>query len=165
MPARKQRSEAELAARDVPLELGVQRRGATCSSWTTTSLELHDHLDWAPSARIKVGKDLYGPYTADMAAPRPLPVELKFVTGPRPARTWPDPRRRSCSGFMQQRPKCVLSKLYNLLGNHASSRLQLPPLAVLELHEARPPLRACQERASCRARSTTRRGSDAQDGP
>ena len=29
--------------------------------------ELHDHLDWAPPARMKVGKGLYGPHTADMA--------------------------------------------------------------------------------------------------
>ena len=29
--------------------------------------ELHDHLDWAPPARMKVGKGLYGPRTADMA--------------------------------------------------------------------------------------------------
>ena len=29
--------------------------------------ELHDHLDWAPPTRMKVGKGLYGPRTADMA--------------------------------------------------------------------------------------------------
>ena len=29
--------------------------------------ELHDHLDWAPPARMKVVKGLYGPRTADMA--------------------------------------------------------------------------------------------------
>ena len=29
--------------------------------------ELHDHLDWAPFARMKVGKGLYGPRAADMA--------------------------------------------------------------------------------------------------
>ena len=36
--------------------------------------ELHDHLDWAPPARMKVGKGLYGPHTADMAGKR-----LKFL--------------------------------------------------------------------------------------
>ena len=29
--------------------------------------ELRDHLDWAPPARMKVGKGLCGPHTADMA--------------------------------------------------------------------------------------------------
>ena len=39
--------------------------------------KLHDHLDWAP-ARMKVGKGLYGPHTADMAERlglSPLPCE------------------------------------------------------------------------------------------
>ena len=31
----------------------------------------------------------------------------------------------------------VLGELHHLLGDHASRRLELPPLAVLELHEAR----------------------------
>ena len=30
-------------------------------------LELHDHLDWAPPTRMKVGKGLCGPHSADMA--------------------------------------------------------------------------------------------------
>ena len=41
--------------------------------------EVHDHLDWAPPARMKVGKGLCGPHTADMAERlgiSPSPCEL-----------------------------------------------------------------------------------------
>ena len=51
--------------------------------------ELHDHLDWAPPARMKVGKGLHGPHTADMAERlgRPLPVALREARAlPRHAR-------------------------------------------------------------------------------
>ena len=32
--------------------------------------ELHDHLDWAPPTRMKVGKDLYKPHREDLKAGR-----------------------------------------------------------------------------------------------
>ena len=97
-----------LHERDVPLEpeLGVRRR------------ELHDHLDWAPPARMKVGKGLYGPHTADMAerlglSPSPckklvpflgthVGKRLKFLRDVLGARVWRLHRayRFACSPFM-----------------------------------------------------------------
>ena len=85
--------------------------------------ELHDHLDWAPPARMKVGKGLYGPHTADMAerlglSPSPceklvpflgMRVEegvdgkrLKFLRDVLGARVWRLHRayRFACSPFM-----------------------------------------------------------------
>ena len=85
--------------------------------------ELHDHLDWAPPARMKVGKGLYGPHTADMAerlglSPSPceklvpflgMHVEegvdgkrLKFLQDVLGARVWRLHRayRFACSPFM-----------------------------------------------------------------
>ena len=85
--------------------------------------ELHDHLDWAPPARMKVGKGLYGPHTADMAerlglSPSPceklvpflgMHVEegvdgkrLKFLRDVLGARVWRLHRayRFACSPFM-----------------------------------------------------------------
>ena len=48
--------------------------------------ELHDHLDWAPPARMKVGKGLYG-HRGHGGAPRPLPVALQEACAlPRHAR-------------------------------------------------------------------------------
>ena len=68
-------------------------------------LELHDHLDWVPPARMKVGKGLYGPHTADMA--EPLPVALREARAlPRHARRGGRGRqadrayRFACSPFM-----------------------------------------------------------------
>ena len=85
--------------------------------------ELHDHLDWAPPTRMKVGKGLYGPHTADMAerlglSPSPceklvpflgMHVEegvdgkrLKFLRDVLGARVWRLHRayRFACSPFM-----------------------------------------------------------------
>ena len=85
--------------------------------------EVHDHLDWAPPARMKVGKGLYGPHTADMAerlglSPSPceklvpflgMHVEegvdgkrLKFLRDVLGARVWRLHRayRFACSPFM-----------------------------------------------------------------
>ena len=80
--------------------------------------ELHDHLDWAPPARMKVGKGLYGPHTADMAerlglSPSPCEKLVPFlgthveegVDGRRDvlgARVWRLHRayRFACSPFM-----------------------------------------------------------------
>ena len=85
--------------------------------------ELHNHLDWAPPTRMKVGKGLYGPCTADMAerlglSPSPceklvpflgMHVEegvdgkrLKFLRDVLGARVWRLHRayRFACSPFM-----------------------------------------------------------------
>ena len=85
--------------------------------------ELHDHLDWAPPARMKVGKGLHGPHTAVMAERlglSPTPCEklvpflgiyveegvdgkrLKFLRDVLGARVWRLHRasRFACSPFM-----------------------------------------------------------------
>ena len=74
--------------------------------------ELHDHLDWAPPARMKVGKGLYGPHTADCEKLVPflgMHVEegvdgkrLKFLRDVLGARVWRLHRayRFACSPFM-----------------------------------------------------------------